>query len=214
MENNKNVLVLNAWRIVWVQTLQTKGVSLRQRATRGQEPSENNAASIQIYSNQTTGTPQYPIAWQQVIVFRVWIIWRVKTACGVMVACGVGASKVVSEASEENLWRRIFYAYLYHFFLPHSHVLNFPPNDVVVELHPLLNPSISQKIGRMYGELVLMSQSLTTSLLLWGHLKTAYCVAMASTSNHGYSLILRVKMFWSLTVKWKMARNVDTGFDY
>lgn len=84
MENNKNVLVLNAWRIVWVQILQTKDVSLRQRATRGQEPSENTAASIQIYSNQTTGTPQYPIAWQQVIVFRVWIIWRVKTACGAM----------------------------------------------------------------------------------------------------------------------------------
>lgn len=82
------------------------------------------------------------------------------------VACDVGASKVVSEASEENLWRRTFYAYLYHFFLPHSHVLNFPPNDIVVELHPLLNPSVGQKIGRMYGALVLMSQSLTTSLLL------------------------------------------------
>lgn len=158
MENNENVLVLNAWRIVWVQTLRTKGVSLRQRATRGQAPSENNAASIQIYSNQTTGTPQYPIAWQQVIVFRVWITWRAKTACVVMVTCGVGASKVVSEALEENLcskpqaemwsdetkWGIIFYAYLYHFFLPHSHVLNFPPSDIVVELHPLLNPSIGQ----------------------------------------------------------------------
>ncbi len=150
MENNKNVLVLNAWCIVWVETLQTKGVSLRQRATRGQEPSENTAASIQIYSNQTTGTPRYPITWQQVIVFRVWIIWRVKTACGVMVACGVGASKVVSEASEENLWRRIFYAYLYHSFLPHSHVLNqFPLKTTLLSnfIPYLTLPSVKK-----YGE--------------------------------------------------------------
>lgn len=60
----------------------------------------------------------------------------------------------------------IFYAYFYFYFPLYSYVLNFLPNDIVVATLPFIG-SINKVT---VWALVLMSQSLTTSLL-WEHLK-------------------------------------------
>lgn len=67
---------------------------------------------------------------------------------------------------DETKWGIIFYAYFYFYFPPYSYVLNFPPNDIVVATLPFIG-SINKAT---VWALVLMSQSLTTSLL-WEHLK-------------------------------------------